>query len=504
MMKKYVFTGLLFLSVLTGCGDWLDVTPRQEMKEDDVFQTEDGFKSALVGAYIQLADASLYGCNTSFYFLDYLARMWTAAGINSGYQIDRQLPAWNFTDKDVESLVEEIWKAYYTCIVHLNDILDNISGSESLFANNNDQLIKGEALGLRAFLHLELLRIFGPIPSADAGAKPAIPYVKTMTKDPGRLLSKSYDEVISLIIADLDEAEAYLAKCDPLVKFSNKQMNNGLTAYDPNWPSEERPQDSWQYSRQLRFNYFAVKAAKARYYYWIGNTEMAIRYAREVIDATNGDNTPKFRLSNATDYASGDYGKNLVMLSEHLFGVHNPDHQDVIRSFYTSNDPRLTLTTSNVNTCYENNTGDVRHVANRYWINRTHSGTGNKNHFVKYGGNDEYMYGAGMNKIPVIRLSEMYFILFECMPAGEADGYINQYRMNRGITESMANQLKSPATRVGQLEKEYRKDFMGEGQMFFFYKKHKYTRYTWPGTFNVPAASQHYEIPKPQSQSQFE
>lgn len=53
--KRYACILLLLLVIGAGCSDWLDVRPRNEMKEDDMYANEEGFKSALTGAYIQLA-----------------------------------------------------------------------------------------------------------------------------------------------------------------------------------------------------------------------------------------------------------------------------------------------------------------------------------------------------------------------------------------------------------------------------------------------------------------
>ena len=47
----------------------------------------------------------------------------------------------------------------------------------------------GEAYGLRAFLHLEVLRLFGPVPKEASDADIAIPYVTEFTKDPTRTVS---------------------------------------------------------------------------------------------------------------------------------------------------------------------------------------------------------------------------------------------------------------------------------------------------------------------------
>ena len=87
-----------------------------------------------------------------------------------------------------------------------------------------------------------------------------------MTKDPGKLRTITYKEVCEKIIRDLDAAEKLLEK-DPILVGSNTQLNQ--PAYD--W--EGKPQDEWQFYRQVRFNYYAVKGAKARYYHWIGDKE---------------------------------------------------------------------------------------------------------------------------------------------------------------------------------------------------------------------------------------
>ena len=59
--KRYACILLLLLVIGAGCSDWLDVRPRNEMKEDDMYANEEGFKSALTGAYIQLAAEGLTG-----------------------------------------------------------------------------------------------------------------------------------------------------------------------------------------------------------------------------------------------------------------------------------------------------------------------------------------------------------------------------------------------------------------------------------------------------------
>lgn len=464
----------MLLMVCMGCSDWLDVNPRTEMKEEVLLSSEDGYKSALIGAYIQIASSSLYGKNTSFYFTDCLARYWIS-GSSFDFPFDNYLLDWDFKHQDVEPVVEEIWKAYYTCIAHLNEILQHIDGDEHLFTNDNYHLIKGEALGLRGFLHLELLRLFGPIPDEEAAGKLAVPYVEELTKDPNKLKTLTYARVIENIIRDLNAAEEEL-EADPIVIGGE-------------------PNDDWQKNRSYRFNYYAVKGAKARYYQWIGDKEKAARYAQEVIDSDH------FRLANDNDYGKNGLNQpNLVMLSEHLFGVNNPDHQVVIDPFFNGESPRLTQNESDIQTAYENITGDIRNVKNRYW----EMGTGEywwivDNHFMKYRDNADF---KSTNTIPVLRLAEMYLILLENTDKKTAEPYFKKFLIARNVPTSWIEALDSPEALKERLEKEYRKEFWGEGQLFFFYKRYAYKEYSWPSPFKVPDPT--YEIPRPQSQTVFD
>ena len=65
---KIFVLGLMVL--VSGCGDWLDIKPQTESKEDDLFAKEQAFKDALIGAYIQMKQNSLYGQNLTYTTLE--------------------------------------------------------------------------------------------------------------------------------------------------------------------------------------------------------------------------------------------------------------------------------------------------------------------------------------------------------------------------------------------------------------------------------------------------
>lgn len=498
-MKTKTYILLLVSVYLTGCNDWLDVTPRQEMKETVLYSTEEGFKSALTGTYIRLAEAGLYGKNTTLYLPEILAHHWTLPPTSGS--TDYALGYFDFTYSGAENLLESIWKNYYKSIVHLNNILAALETQQNVFFSyNNDRLIKGEALGLRAFLHFDLLRYFGSVPAeADPSAK-AIPYATEMTRDPNVLITLSWAEVIDHIEADLTAAEEILSTVDPIVLYSNNILNN-----PGGYSSESSPEDDWQLYRQNRFNYYAVLGTKARFYQWLGNSQEAINYAKQVIEAKNPDESLKFDLTTEGSYTSPFLTIRegaLIFSGEHLFSVHNPSHQNIVSSLFKVESASFTQRKEYIATAYESglHPDDIRNKERRYWEEKTYQHSTTTNHFYKYTGNE--LGNTASNVVPVLRLSELYFILIENLPLQEATEYFIQYRIARSLGGFLDESLTDEQAVKERLEKEYRKEFFGEGQMFFFYKRNRYESYSWPIAFILPEGA--YVLPLPKSQTVFE
>ena len=505
-MKKINYTTGIVAALLlfNSCSDWLDVNPRSEMKESVMFSTEDGFKKALTGSYILLAQSDLYGKNTSMYVPELLARHYTIPATSSSDRVATEinrLSNFDYTHAEVEPVISQVWLNYYKVIVQLNDILQHLENSTVRFEHDNDALIRGEVLGLRAFLHLEVLRFFGPVPSEADPAGLAIPYITEKTKEPTKLISIPYSQVIKNIEDDLSAAEQILVQIDPILFYSNNILN-GISFTTP------APQDTWQHYRQGRFNYFAVLGTKARFYQWTGNKPQALVYAQKVIDAVNEDGSKKFALQIESDYNASN-AANLTMHKETLFSVHNPELQRIVEPLYKNNNPSLTQTVAIMNTGYENtiHPSDIRYKPGtgvsmtRYWEVRTYENSRQVHHFKKYTGNDQINPN---NRVPLLRLAEMYLIMIENLSLGDAAPYFSEYRIARGLAISAEEtSLTDDVARRACLEREHRKEFYGEGQMFFFYKRHKYAAYTWPASFTLPSADV-YVLPKPQGQIMFE
>lgn len=106
------------------------------------------------------------------------------------------------------------------------------------------------------------------------------------------------------------------------------------------------------------------------------------------------------------------------------------------------------------------------------------------------------------DRMPLIRLPEMYYILAEAYnESGDpatAIGHLNTVRINRGIASSFNLPATLTRDQVGaEIEREYRKEFVSEGQLFYYYKRLGAT--TIPGT-SRPMGHSVYMLPLPEKE----
>ena len=183
--------------------------------------------------------------------------------------------------------------------------------------------------------------------------------------------------------------------------------------------------------------------------------------------------------------------------TEHIFAVHNSNATSTLTSYFFNYQTMYTQNISSLQTAYETSlhTSDIRFKDERLWEERYEPLVSQpQNYFRKYYENET----TAVKQMPLIRLSEMYFIAVE---NGDTDLF-RTYRIARNLDASIDGTLTDQNAIMARLELEYRKDFYGEGQMFFFYKRLGYTSYTWPTVKTVESAS--YRLPIPETQAHFE
>ncbi|MFR7807931.1 MAG: RagB/SusD family nutrient uptake outer membrane protein, partial [Butyricimonas faecihominis] len=162
-------------------------SPKSDVKSDDLFKDENGFWDVLTGVYSIMVTPSAYGRELSFGYLDVMAQYYDK--ITSQTHNYYKTKGYDYTDTQEETRLKSIWKGHYKAIVNLNVLLEYADKNKNVFASEQHyRIVKGEAFGLRAFLHFDLLRLFGPSP-ADGLEQQAIPYADTYERGSSRFLS---------------------------------------------------------------------------------------------------------------------------------------------------------------------------------------------------------------------------------------------------------------------------------------------------------------------------
>ena len=453
---SWIFLGMFFSS----CSDWLDVSPKTELKSEVLYTTENGFKSALTGIYGRMTKLGMYGQTLSFQFLEELAQRY------DNHELSDAQRAQIYDYKNYgssKSSVNGIWAEMYQNIANINNLLKFLElNGQYIKTPGYRELMKGEALGLRAFHYFDLLRMWGPGRFEEHKSEKVFPWRNQFTPDKVPLMTA--DSIAIRILEDL-KAEELLLKDDPMEYRSNSD-------------------EPFMGFRQHRMNKYAVKALMARVYLWIGDKENAALRAREVIDGCGLDLVK-------------DNREDVAFFDETLFGLNMYNMYKQLSSYFSAvytDGATMWITQKNVEETFDASTVGLNDI-------RYKSGYG----FVFYQKGEgmaicrkylEVLSSIYKEKIPLIRLSEMYYILAEALPLDQGSEFFNRVRKARGISQQYEVTFSSEEQRLEELQAEYRKDFFAEGQFFYFLKRLERTQfYRCPKTAGMEAKDYIFPIP---------
>ena len=435
--------------ILTSCDAWLDVKPYDKMSQEDLLSTEEGFIKLLNGIYVELNSDMLYGGALSVEMIEIMGGAYVIGTDNAVWGNYADLASYKYDTQYWRARMNETWNKAYSLILNCNLLLENLETTGVKFTGNNYKVIKGEALALRAMLHFDMLRLFGPVYSRNPQAA-AIPYYKRYSVTPNEILPAA--EVASEITHDLLEARILLA--DDPVRTSGTMM--------------EAPSDgtyTFMYYRSLRLNYYAVTALLARSALYFGDRESAYACSTEVIeDAAQG--VFPFVDKNLVTGSPDDPDR--IFSSEVIFALTHSQRNRLFKNYFDpSRIPNYVFRMDNdlmSNVVFGGgaltggNQDDYRYRVN--WV-----ATGANRYFYKY--SDMVATGDIRNTmIPMIRLGEMYLIAAESRSDDIGAGvvYVNKLRSARGVAnlQNLTPEL---------LRYEYIRELYGEGQLFFMYKR---------------------------------
>ena len=462
-MKLYrLFIVALACSLLAGCSDWLDYTPKDKQTYEQQFGTKAGFRNAVTGVYNKLASSSLYGYNLSYGPLDIMGQMYVVPNTNTSRL---ELKNYTWTGQYGSSVLYAIWSSAYSTVLNANLVLEAAEEAKGTVLSEDEyKLIRGEMLAVRSFLHLDLLRLFGPIYANDPQGL-SIPYNDGV--EATRRERMPADKLVSeKLLRDLNEAEELLAEVDPV-------SENGVLNTDG---GEE---GNWERYRQLRMNYYATVLLKARAYTWIGDYDNALIEAQKITDSEKvedffPDVNPNRLLANSINPDRG-------FSTECLFGFYSNSINEIyLNTFSGALDASVVLQPRKgyMNILFPS-ASDYRRQSQ--WTGSL-SSSGGEADFIKYKGftankdNPEFwatFYG-------LMRKTEAYYIAAECLlnkDLPKACYYLNKVLQARGV-EILPSTTDATAL-LKQIKMEYLREFRGEGQIFYLLKRFQQEFGSW-------------------------
>ncbi len=451
---------------LFSCNEWLEVNPRTEKRIDRMFDSQEGFQDALTGAYLELIHDHSYGEYLTKSKIENLVNFWTTAA-NSG---EKALSIHNYEHSKAKTLIEQIYARQYKAILAVNAILERVDDSKGILSLGGYQCIKGESLAIRAMCHFDLLRLFGPIPGREDDS-PVLSYMTTVNTKFHPL--DDYEILKTAILNDFLQAEQLLSE-------KHEMIDEIAINYYRN--------------HKTRIDKYAVKALLARAYLWFGNTKKANQYAMEIIAAVEAADLD-CRIGEDADMAEFDY----MLTPEHIFALSRTDayskYVSIFQGFalYKGSNEALIK-----NDLYGSSGTDIRELnlweqlsarnQAQYYVTKkyfAHEKPGREDRKLEF--------------IPIIRLSEIYFIAIETGGANPE----NQALWDAFTTARNVENVALPSNLLelqNLLLKEYRKEFYGEGLAFYLYKRLNLPKeqFLWPQeSLNV-----NYVLPLPVTEIQ--
>ncbi len=405
-MKKILYPLIIISFFFSACTEWLTIQPEDKLSKDEMFNSQEGFYNALYGVYT-LCDNN-YGHNGDLTssMIELLASQWEART-----ETEKQLQ--NHEYSFLDGTIGLPFLNQYQAIANVNLMLEYLE-KQDVLTNKEYKELKGECLALRAWLHFDLIRTWGPVPKNIDTGREFLPYVTTLSKNRNTYLV--YNDYMARLDKDMEEAETLLA--------------------------------NMEVEKNYRLNSLGVKALQARIKLWQGKTEEALAYAKAVIEFSKA-NEIDYALAKAKDIASRDYAFKI----EHLFGRYD----DFESTPFNTNLYKLT---SDLDKLYESSSSDIR---TEQWEDRNVTGQ-------EAPSMNLLKFASGKGSVPIIRLAEIYFIAMECGTLSEANELYKDFCVARSVPFTPIESTKSLND---ILFKEYRKEFIGEGVMFFYYKRNQ-------------------------------
>lgn len=497
---KYSVNSIIFIALcafcLMSCNNWLDVRPETEQKDEDQFSSVTGFFDALVGCYMSMADDDVYGQRLSYTDIELLANMWYIPESITSEEYE-DMSNHDYTTDDSRDAISAIYSGLFYAIAQANMVLENAEarGNDVFVDESMLNVVKGEAYAIRAYCQFDVLRLFGQMPQGGT-QQVELPY-NLGTGIDEMPAYYTFAEYVELLKSDLQQAETYLEENDPVYDNAFEDVSGLNLASD------------YLYYRQSRLNYWAVKALQARVHLYLGETVDAYNAAKAIITGNGGD--PVRAMSGATDLPTYRLCPNEFLFALSKYDISTVSTEVLLGATgnqYRLDGAYLALSPAMYTELYADLSTQYRVSYNRRnnWWGASEEPTTHESYstLAKYyydNTNGSMETSTLMNYyqwVPMLRMSEVYLIGMETTTdLNELNEWYVDYLEAHGISSTIVTPWASLEERQSFIFNEYRREFFGEGQMFYTCKRNA-SPYTWNSTTVVDEGD--YVLPLPRTE----
>lgn len=412
-LSKYILIAVTCAG-LSSCNKFLENEPISQVTPDDLFQTEQGAQSAVLGMYRTLLSAASYGQT------NVIVPEFSAGHVNHVASFPEYVEFTNQTIRIDNPWIQSTWTSAYAAINAANNIIKFVDEmpAGAIQPEKKLQFVR-EAKFVRALNYFQLVRTFGDVP---------LILNPTAENDDLKVPRSAKADIYLQAISDLEEAQLLPAA------YSNSAETKG------------------------RATASAAKALLAKVYLYQASISKdyttSARLAKEVI--SSGFTLP-------ADFASIWKAENTTeaifelqfdeQATNNLAAVSNPNASvlfyaagEAIADLFPEEDKRAAYTV------YQNTATDSRFYIGKYRI-----------------------FSPATQNLPLLRIAEQYLIHAEAQ--ARVDGQISpaayqSYKTVRdraGLSTPTAAEIGSLDAFITAIQEEKRREMMFEGETWFDY-----------------------------------
>jgi hypothetical protein len=415
----------------------LEPSLKGELPLKKLYQTEDGFLSALNGAYSPLSSGNYYDLDLP----QFLAR-----SSDDGWTWRKETAAQTFTVEPTFTNTQGFWSESYSGITRTNTLLSRLEGTD-VVSGTVSEVIKGQAKFLRALYYFNLVRLFGSVPlitdevnfredatKSGAPIEEVFIQIKTDLGEAINLLPSSYSGTDKFKVGMATKGAAKTLKAK--VHLEANEWNQAATL-------AQEVINSGVY--ELHANY------KDNFY---GNAENGKESIFEVqFSNSSGSVGASWRFLDPQQFGGGS--GTLPTDSNQDFGVSTTTPDGLVQALESDEREEVTLSTYELPNFLDPTQPD-----------------GSLYHYRKYFDNNQFSSGQSPFNFPVLRLSEVYLIAAEALNeqgAGNPDAirYVNKVRNRVGLSDVSQSVAQDQDAFRQAIRHERRVELAFEGKRFF-------------------------------------